>query len=186
MHPDRPGPLILGLDFMPWSHSLLTAGLVMAAALAIGEVMKRRRLGIGLGLAFASHWVCDALVHTPDVPLGWSRATIRVGTSLWNWPVAAFAVEIAWLALATAILLQGTSDPRVRKGVLALAVALGIAQILASFSPGVDVSMWVLAAVAEASFAAWTVAAWNVERRSTNAGGPNCQGREHPDDPGGS
>lgn len=73
------------MDFYdyPWSHSL--AGLAGWGVLLGGLyfLFRKSRAGLWvLAAGVASHWVLDALVHRPDVPIGFSGP--YVGLSLWN------------------------------------------------------------------------------------------------------
>lgn len=68
--------------------------------------MKRPRMGIAMGLAVASHWVLDLLVHRPDLPLTWWGAQ-KVGLGLWHYPLASFALEMVLLGAAF-LWLRGT------------------------------------------------------------------------------
>ena len=91
----------LQLVYMPFTHSLPAAiGWSVLAAL-----VARRWWPAGaaliVGLVVFSHWLTDLLVHRPDLPLGWSGP--KLGLGLWNYPVAAMALEVGLLGLATAM-----------------------------------------------------------------------------------
>ena len=73
------------MDFYdyPWSHSLV--GLAAWGLVIGGLYLAFRKSRAGAWLLAAgvlSHWVLDALVHRPDMPLG--AAGPYVGLSLWN------------------------------------------------------------------------------------------------------
>src|SRR5437868_1400094 len=59
----------------PWSHGLLASIGWSAAAAVVGIAWGVRgpgdglRIGAWVGLAVASHWFLDALVHRPELPL---------------------------------------------------------------------------------------------------------------------
>jgi hypothetical protein len=79
LDPSRRGFLALRLLYMPWSHSLALT-LVYGAVIAL--VLRARghaRLGVALGLAVCSHWLCDLLVHTPDLPLAPGAPSVGLG-----------------------------------------------------------------------------------------------------------
>ena len=68
----------------PWSHSLAAAcvwGLVMGGAYWVAT--RYRRGSIAVGLLVVSHWVLDAISHTPDMPL-YPGPSPRIGLGLWN------------------------------------------------------------------------------------------------------
>ena len=81
LDPSQPGFLALRLTYLPWSHSLaLTLAYGVLVALAF-RARGHARLGVALALAVCSHWVCDLLVHTPDLPL--APGAPSVGFGLW-------------------------------------------------------------------------------------------------------
>ena len=97
------------LDFVsyPYSHSLLTTigwatlfGLIyqLTAHYWPGTLM--------IWLGVVSHWLMDAVVHRPDLPLYPGGSTL-VGLGLWNSPAATIAIETAlylvglWLYVRT-------------------------------------------------------------------------------------
>lgn len=84
----------------PWSHGLvaaagwsLAAGAI-AASLAPSQV--RWQAGIAIAAAVFSHWLLDALVHRPEMPLVGDAA---VGLALWDRLPIALAVETALVLL---------------------------------------------------------------------------------------
>ncbi|MFT4628302.1 MAG: hypothetical protein ACI8PZ_006997 [Myxococcota bacterium] len=158
LQPGVGGPQALVLEWMPWSHSLLMTGVwavVLGGALALGG---RRRAGLALGLAVASHWFCDLLVHTPDLHLGLG-AEPRVGLGLWSWPVLAYGVEVLLLVACAAWL------ARAGRGLGRLAALTGVlvvAQTVFAFGPPAEVPVVVLALVSEVSFFGFAgLAAWS-------------------------
>lgn len=98
------------LDFVsyPVSHSLATAigwGVLLGAL-----YFAARRYGRGawiLGAAVVSHWLLDAPMHRPDLPL-WPGSPIRVGFGLWNSVPATVAIELALFSSGLALYLRAT------------------------------------------------------------------------------
>ena len=88
--------VVTPLDFQhyPVSHSLLAvvgwAALVGGGYLALRGA---RREALLLALLVISHWLLDALVHRPDLPLAPFGAT-RVGFGLWNSLPLTLLVEV--------------------------------------------------------------------------------------------
>jgi membrane-bound metal-dependent hydrolase YbcI (DUF457 family) len=113
--------LVTPLDFehYPWSHSLVMT-LVWAAffALAYRALKGSGRAAAWLAAAVLSHWIFDAVVHRPDLPLAPWLDT-RVGFGLWNHRLATAAVELGLLALGLGIWLR-SFRPRDRWGWIAL------------------------------------------------------------------
>jgi hypothetical protein len=84
----------LDLYYMPYTHSLIAAGLWSVGAAALyGLIWRTSGLSsrVLVGLAVFSHWLLDLVVHRPDLPLYDDRA--KVGMGLWNMPAVAFGLE---------------------------------------------------------------------------------------------
>lgn len=74
----------LDFTYYPWTHSLVMVLIWAVAAAALGVVMfGSRRVGLVLGALVLSHWVLDAIVHRPDLPL-WPGVSPKLGLGLWN------------------------------------------------------------------------------------------------------
>ena len=98
------------LDFQhyPVSHSLL--GLALWAALFGGAwflCCRRRREAVVLALLVLSHWLLDALVHRPDLPLT-PFGEARVGLGLWNSLPATLLLERSIFAAGVALYASAT------------------------------------------------------------------------------
>jgi len=127
-------PLVL--HHMPWTHSLV--GTFGWAALAFVAV--RSRLGLGareatlVAVVVVSHWFLDLVVHRPDLTLAGGDA--RLGMSLWNLPIAAWALEevlvVAGVALAMRACARGEAG---RRAWLLLGGGLVLLQAFTSFGP---------------------------------------------------
>jgi membrane-bound metal-dependent hydrolase YbcI (DUF457 family) len=86
------------LEYMPWSHSLLTT--VVWAALLGGLYLWRTRDRNGawaVAALVASHFVLDWIAHRPDVPL-WPGDSPRFGLGLWFSVPGTLVVESAMFA----------------------------------------------------------------------------------------
>ena len=86
------------LAYMPYSHSVVTAGgAAVLAWLAIEFGVGRAALGRAVGLGIASHLVLDLVTHAHDVALGPGLAAPRFGLGLYgSAPLVAFAIEVAY------------------------------------------------------------------------------------------
>ncbi len=83
------------LDFYdyPVSHSLLMALVWGVAFAAVYWIARRYTRGAWvIGALVVSHWLLDALVHRPDLPIAPWRSP-SVGLGLWNRPGAEAIVE---------------------------------------------------------------------------------------------
>lgn len=90
----------LDLYFMPYTHSLSSALIWSVAAallfwLCTPTMAQRKRTAITIGIAVASHWILDLLVHIPDLPLWFN--SMKVGLGWWNYRTFALLLELALL-----------------------------------------------------------------------------------------
>ncbi|HZS39841.1 MAG TPA: hypothetical protein VFF06_23570 [Polyangia bacterium] len=82
----------LDLYYMPYSHSL-AATVVWALVFGLAWTAFRGwREGVVIGVAVASHFVTDLLVHLPDLPIAAGNGP-KIGLGLWRWRWLALAVE---------------------------------------------------------------------------------------------
>ncbi len=123
--------LALNFDSYPWSHSLAMA-IVWAllygalAHLATGAAS----VGVACSLGVFSHWICDAIVHRPDLPL-WPGSSVYVGMGLWNSVPATLAVEVPMFAAGVWLYARAT---RPKDGVGRWAFAAMIALFLVLYA----------------------------------------------------
>jgi len=139
-------PLIF--EHYPISHSLLA---VLVWALLLGGLhfaLKRKALAAAiLGLLVISHWLLDALVHQPDLPLYPGSATV-VGLNLWSSLPMTLALELPLFALGLGLYARATKadDAVGHWGLLALVLFLlmvYIGNLLGTPPPNVEVLAWV-------------------------------------------
>jgi hypothetical protein len=100
----------LDLYYMPYTHSLPAAAFWSIIAAVAYRLLWRAgdwRAPALVGAAVFSHWVLDLLVHRPDLPL--YDDTLKVGLGLWNYPILAFALEIALLFGGMMLYLRATT-----------------------------------------------------------------------------
>ena len=102
----------------PYSHGLLSA-ILWSALAGTGAILWYRQLEAGkwraaafVGIAVFSHWLLDALVHAPELPLTGENST-KVGLGLWQSMPLALGVETLialgglWLFVGGANLSRG-------------------------------------------------------------------------------
>ncbi len=118
-------------DFVfPYSHSLLAGILWSALAGAIGYVAcsrgrpAKRRLAVLVAAAVFSHWLLDALVHRPEMPLMGAESPM-LGLALWNHLFVALFVEAAVVVAGLYVFVSASGWSRIRSIALS-ALSLGL------------------------------------------------------------
>jgi hypothetical protein len=98
--------------FYPFSHSL-TAALFWAAVtyavlrvIPLARAASRSRVAAVMAVAVVSHWILDFIVHEPELSL-WG-GDFKVGLGLWDYPLAAYAVESLLFAAGVFIYFRNT------------------------------------------------------------------------------
>lgn len=121
----------VAFDF-PWSHSL-AAGIGWSALAAFGAWFMYPDLNAGrwraaalVATAVFSHWLLDALVHRPEMPIA-GAGTYKVGLGLWrNLPIA-LLVEAAIVVAGLFLFVPGSRWSRRRSIGLATLCAVILA-----------------------------------------------------------
>jgi hypothetical protein len=109
----------LAFEF-PFSHGLLaSAGWSGLAAVVVFFIMKGTRqpcirAAMLVGAAVFSHWLLDALVHGPELPISGACST-KVGMSLWDHFTIALVLEAVIALVGLYIYLFGSGISRPRK-----------------------------------------------------------------------
>ena len=162
----------LRFDAYPITHSLLTAaGWAALFGTACWVVCRDRRGAVVVALGVLSHWVCDAIVHRPDLPL--YPGGPLVGLGVWNSVPATIALEATAL-VAGAVIYARTAGPRDRLARLAwggLLVFLSATFLASAFGPPPPSPQ----AVAKVALMMWVFPVWawwlDRPRRATPARG---------------
>ena len=109
------------LEFVfPYSHGLLASiawSALAAAAIFIwypGLMEGKLRAAVLVGAAVFSHWLLDALVHVPELPLG-GASSMKVGLGLWKSMPVALAAEVFILVVGLCLFVPGASLSRAKK-----------------------------------------------------------------------
>jgi hypothetical protein len=148
---------LLFVDY-PISHSLLA---VLGWASFVGGthyVLRRERLGaVVLGLAVVSHWLLDAIVHRPDLPLV-PGGGLLVGLELWSSLAATLLVEVSLFALGVWLYLRITQPVDAIGhwalwGLVAFLLMIYGANLFGAPPPSVTALAWV-------GQAQWLLVAW--------------------------
>lgn len=149
-------PLVF--ESYPLTHSLLgMVGWAMALGAAYGLLRKDNRGAFVVALLVISHWILDAIVHIPDLPLA-PGTDLRVGLGLWQSQAATFAVEVSLFAAGVWLYVRTTSArDRVGRyalaGLVAFLALIHVGNILGPPPPSVTAIAWV-------ANAQWLLVAW--------------------------
>ena len=127
------------LYWMPYTHSLagsaawsVIAGLVCWSVSRHFPSRERRIAAAVLGAAVFSHFLLDVPMHTPDLPLGFTAGSPKIGLGLWNHPLASTCVELGAFLAGGWIYLRA-SRPTSRGYTVAAAV-FGVILVLLLFA----------------------------------------------------
>jgi hypothetical protein len=175
----------LDFEYYPVSHSLLAGvGWAVLFALAYQFLRRYRRGALVLGLAVVSHWLLDAIVHRPDLPL-YPGSEYRIGLDLWSSLGDTLAVELLIFALGVWLYLRVT-EPADAVGnwalwaLLAFLVVTYVANLFGPPPPSVTALAWV-------GQAQWLLIAWGywIDRHRRQVATPmGHPGRKAKDDLG--
>jgi len=102
----------------PYSHGLLASAAwsALAGALALilcARLKARWRVATLVGAAVLSHWVLDALVHRPELPLAGPGSHL-IGLALWDNMPFALTLEASLVVVGLYLFISGTTIGRAR------------------------------------------------------------------------
>ncbi len=127
----------LNFEHYPYSHSLLMSAL-WGLLFAAGYYLYKRstKAAMVVGALVISHWLLDAVVHRPDLPITLQETTL-VGLGLWNSVTATLVVELVLFAICIALYMQVTrADDRIGgMGLVAFIIFLLMIYAGAAFGP---------------------------------------------------
>lgn len=87
---------VLHLDYLPYSHSLLTGfGTANLAYIIIRWGFNTPVAALAVALAMASHIVYDLMQHEPDIQIAWFVSQPRLGLNIGPAPLLDFVIETA-------------------------------------------------------------------------------------------
>lgn len=111
----------------PYSHGLFASVLWSALAAAVVLLLlsrrpvgeSRARAALLVAVVVFSHWLLDALVHRPELPIT-GAASHQVGLSLWNNMPVALGVEAALVLVGVLMFFPGCGLSRPKKAGLVI------------------------------------------------------------------
>jgi len=106
VNPDSPLQDAIRFTSYPYSHSLVTGSLLAAIPGLFIAYFVSPVAGILFVAASASHWLLDVVTHLHDLPVIGFGKDRKVGFSLWNYPRAAFVLELLFYAVITVIVVK--------------------------------------------------------------------------------
>ena len=148
----------LDFEYYPISHSLLAVLVwTFGFALVYYLICRYWRGTVVVGLAVLSHWLLDALVHKPDLPLYPGHSPL-VGLDLWSSLPATLIVELSIFGLGVWLYLRSTrpSDSTGKWTLWTLVVflcVLYLGNVFGKPPPSVAAIAWV-------GHAQWLVVLW--------------------------
>jgi len=98
---DQGNTVFTPLDFVfyPYSHSLAAALIWSVIFAAVYLVFSKYKTGsVVMAVGVLSHWILDAIVHRPDLPL-YPGSERKVGFGVWDSFPATLVIEIAMFGL---------------------------------------------------------------------------------------
>ncbi len=124
--------------YMPYSHSLIAAGVWSAVAALIYKAGWRaeasKDAAMLVGLAVLSHWILDFIAHPRDLSIYDNRW--KVGLGFWNDRGPEFALEVALLFAGVALYLRRNVVSAAHKwGVILFGMGLVMIQAGDTFVP---------------------------------------------------
>lgn len=138
----------LAFEHYPVSHSLLA---VLGWALLVGGaylVLRRNlRNSLMLSALVVSHWLLDAIVHQPDLPL-YPGSAILVGMNAWSSLPLTIAIEIPIFVAGVWLYARGTKPAdRIGRwglaGLVAFLLAIQAGNLFGAPPPSVEAIAWV-------------------------------------------
>ncbi len=148
----------LNFVYYPFSHSFLMAlGWSFLLGIVYFFIKHNPRSSVVVGLCVLSHWCLDLLVHRPDLPL-FPGNSLKVGLSLWNYPIIAVTLESLIFIIGLFFYLKATK-PKNKVGSItfwALILFLVLIYLLNLFGPP-PTSVKAIAWAAESQ---WILVVW--------------------------
>ena len=175
---DPGNTVVTPLDFYnyPIAHSLVGClGWGIGLGIVYWLVRKNSREALVVAAVTLSHWILDAVVHRPDLPVIPESGPI-IGIGLWNSLIGTIVVELGIFALGLFLYLRSTrSKDRIgiygMWGLMGFLILVWLGNIFGPPPPSDT-------AVAVSCFGLWFVVPWGywVDRHRQTVGGDEVEG----------
>jgi hypothetical protein len=151
----------LDLYDMPYSHSLVATAVWTVVFASLWGAFRPQRRGEALlvGLAVASHFVLDLVVHVPDLPIAGTDGAM-LGFGLWRHRELALLVECTIFVLA-ALLWRRAPENRSQRGTIVLSAMTAL--LVASYYLPAMPTPASMAVTGFLTYSACALGAWWIE-----------------------
>jgi membrane-bound metal-dependent hydrolase YbcI (DUF457 family) len=149
-------PLVF--EHYPFSHSLVAVfGWAALLAFAYAAFHRSARVAWVVAALVVSHWLLDALMHVPDLPIAPGIDT-RIGLGLWQSKAASLALEVPLFAIGVWLYARSTraADKVGSYALIGLVAFLAVIHVGNVFGPPPEK----VAFIAWAGHAQWLLVAW--------------------------
>lgn len=128
----------LDLYYMPYTHSLVMAVFWSVLAGGVYGMLRKSAGAVGgamFGALVFSHWLCDLLMHKPDLELWFGGP--KVGFGLWDYRLASIGTELGLFVVGMGLYLMRTRAKGIAGAIspIVLMALLIAAQIFGNYGP---------------------------------------------------
>ncbi len=104
-----------------------------------GNSINYRKAALIISLGVFSHFICDVIVHAPDLPV-FGYNSVKLGLGLWNYPVISNALELGIFFTGLIIYYKSTIGESfsAKYGMIILGTCLVVFSILMGIVPPLD------------------------------------------------
>jgi len=157
----------------PYTHSLAGIAfislMVFAAVMFLGRMRGKEkdaslRASLVLSLGVLSHFLCDVIVHAPDIYVSGLNSP-KMGFGLWNYPVVSNSLEIGMFAAGLLVYFRSVPvmSARFRRNILVFALCLTAFHLSLGLVPSPDSIVAVYSLMIAVSLLV-IVIAWRLEK----------------------
>ncbi len=101
--------------------------------------VNHRKAALIISLGVFSHFICDVIVHAPDLPV-FGYDSVKLGLGLWNYPAISNALEIGMFLIGLVIYYKSTTGEGfvAKYGMIILGIGLIVFNILIGIVPPME------------------------------------------------